>query len=110
MTLIAWSDYLCPWCFNAAVRLHRIEEEFAPGLPAVEGGRPASRRRARAAARMRTGEPEIGTGPLLACPLQVEDLLGEATNEIDARGEVGHLEAMAVGAGGRDDLLLFASS
>jgi predicted DsbA family dithiol-disulfide isomerase len=28
VTLIAWSDYLCPWCFNAALRLHRIEEEF----------------------------------------------------------------------------------
>lgn len=27
--LIAWSDYLCPWCYNATVRLGRIEEEFA---------------------------------------------------------------------------------
>lgn len=26
--LIAYSDYLCPWCFNAAVRLHRLEEEM----------------------------------------------------------------------------------
>ncbi len=32
MTLIAWSDYLCPWCFNAAVRLTRIEDEFGPEL------------------------------------------------------------------------------
>jgi predicted DsbA family dithiol-disulfide isomerase len=24
-----WSDYLCPWCYNAAVRLRRIEEEYA---------------------------------------------------------------------------------
>jgi putative protein-disulfide isomerase len=24
-----WSDYLCPWCYNASVRLHRLEEEFA---------------------------------------------------------------------------------
>lgn len=27
--LVAWSDYLCPWCFNAAVRLRRLEEEMA---------------------------------------------------------------------------------
>ena len=26
--LIVWSDYLCPWCYNAAVRLHRLEDEF----------------------------------------------------------------------------------
>lgn len=26
--LIAYSDYLCPWCYNAAVRLQRIEDEF----------------------------------------------------------------------------------
>jgi len=24
---VAYSDYLCPWCFNAAVRLRRLEEE-----------------------------------------------------------------------------------
>lgn len=28
VTLIAWSDYLCPWCFNASVRLHQLEDEF----------------------------------------------------------------------------------
>lgn len=33
--LIAYSDYLCPWCFNAAVRLHRLEEEMG-GRVAVE--------------------------------------------------------------------------
>jgi predicted DsbA family dithiol-disulfide isomerase len=33
--LIAYSDYLCPWCFNAAVRLRRVEEEFA-GAVTVE--------------------------------------------------------------------------
>lgn len=27
LRLIVHSDYLCPWCYNAAVRLHRIEEE-----------------------------------------------------------------------------------
>ena len=26
--LIVFSDYLCPWCFNAAVRLRRVEEEY----------------------------------------------------------------------------------
>lgn len=30
VTLIAWSDYLCPWCYNASMRLHRVEQEFAP--------------------------------------------------------------------------------
>jgi predicted DsbA family dithiol-disulfide isomerase len=29
LRLTVWSDYLCPWCYNAAVRLHRLEEEFA---------------------------------------------------------------------------------
>jgi len=26
--LVAWSDYLCPWCANASVRLRIIEQEF----------------------------------------------------------------------------------
>jgi predicted DsbA family dithiol-disulfide isomerase len=26
--LIAYSDYLCPWCYNGTVRLRRIEAEF----------------------------------------------------------------------------------
>jgi predicted DsbA family dithiol-disulfide isomerase len=29
LRLTVWSDYLCPWCYNATVRLHRLEEEFA---------------------------------------------------------------------------------
>ena len=29
LRLVVYSDYLCPWCFNAAVRLRRVEEEFA---------------------------------------------------------------------------------
>ncbi len=29
VTLTAWSDYLCPWCYNASVRLHRLEDESA---------------------------------------------------------------------------------
>lgn len=27
---IVYSDYLCPWCYNAFVRLSRIEEEYGP--------------------------------------------------------------------------------
>ncbi len=30
--LIVYSDYLCPWCYNASVRLHRLEEEFGSDL------------------------------------------------------------------------------
>ncbi len=26
--LIVWSDYLCPWCYVAAARLRRLEDEF----------------------------------------------------------------------------------
>ena len=33
--LIAYSDYLCPWCFNASVRLHRLEDEM-DGRLAIE--------------------------------------------------------------------------
>lgn len=29
LRLIVYSDYLCPWCYNAAVRLERLEEEAA---------------------------------------------------------------------------------
>lgn len=29
--LVAYSDYLCPWCYNAAVRLQRLEDEV-PGV------------------------------------------------------------------------------
>lgn len=35
VTLVAYSDYLCPWCFNASVRLRRLEAEFA-GAVTVE--------------------------------------------------------------------------
>ena len=27
LTLIVYSDYLCPWCYNGAVRLRRIEQD-----------------------------------------------------------------------------------
>lgn len=26
--LDVFSDYLCPWCYNAAVRLSEVEEEY----------------------------------------------------------------------------------
>jgi predicted DsbA family dithiol-disulfide isomerase len=35
VTLVAYSDYLCPWCFNAAIRLARIEEELAGAVRIV---------------------------------------------------------------------------
>jgi predicted DsbA family dithiol-disulfide isomerase len=35
LRLIAYSDYLCPWCFNAAVRLDRLEGEMN-GAVAIE--------------------------------------------------------------------------
>jgi predicted DsbA family dithiol-disulfide isomerase len=30
--LIVWSDYLCPWCYNASVRLARLEHELGDRL------------------------------------------------------------------------------
>ena len=30
--LVAYSDYLCPWCYVADVRLHRLQEELDGGL------------------------------------------------------------------------------
>lgn len=29
LRLVVYSDYLCPWCYNAAVRLERLENELA---------------------------------------------------------------------------------
>jgi predicted DsbA family dithiol-disulfide isomerase len=28
LRIVVYSDYLCPWCHNAAVRMHRIEDEY----------------------------------------------------------------------------------
>ncbi|MDG2303501.1 MAG: DsbA family protein [Candidatus Binatia bacterium] len=33
--LIVYSDYLCPWCYNASVRLRRLEEEMSSDLEIV---------------------------------------------------------------------------
>ncbi len=30
--LIAWSDYLCPWCYNGSVRLRRLEQEYGDAV------------------------------------------------------------------------------
>lgn len=30
--LIVYSDYLCPWCYNASVRLRRLQEEMSSNL------------------------------------------------------------------------------
>lgn len=32
LRLRVWSDYLCPWCYNASVRLRRLEDELGPAL------------------------------------------------------------------------------
>lgn len=32
VTLFVWSDYLCPWCYNASVRLHRLDDAFGDRL------------------------------------------------------------------------------
>jgi predicted DsbA family dithiol-disulfide isomerase len=32
LKLIVYSDYLCPWCYNAAVRLRRLEDELGGRL------------------------------------------------------------------------------
>lgn len=32
LRLRVWSDYLCPWCYNASVRLRRLEQELGPAL------------------------------------------------------------------------------
>ncbi|MCH2171245.1 DsbA family protein [Myxococcota bacterium] len=30
--LVVYSDYLCPWCYNASVRLERLQAEFGEAL------------------------------------------------------------------------------
>lgn len=30
--LTVWSDYLCPWCYNAAVRIDQLERDFGDDL------------------------------------------------------------------------------
>lgn len=35
VTLVVWSDYLCPWCNVASVRLGRLADEYGPRLRLV---------------------------------------------------------------------------
>jgi predicted DsbA family dithiol-disulfide isomerase len=30
--LLVYSDYLCPWCYNAALRMRRLQEQFGASL------------------------------------------------------------------------------
>ena len=32
LRFIVYSDYLCPWCFNASVRLRRLEDEYGGAI------------------------------------------------------------------------------
>ena len=32
VAFVVYSDYLCPWCYNAAVRVRRLEEEFGDAV------------------------------------------------------------------------------
>jgi len=70
--LVVYSDYLCPWCYNAAVRLRRIREEFAPLLrlewrsfllrPRSGSGRDLEKFRSYTESWLRpAGEPDAGT-------------------------------------------------
>lgn len=48
--LVVWSDYLCPWCYNASHRLHLLQDEFGEGLEVAWRSfllRPRPRRRER---------------------------------------------------------------
>ena len=66
--LIVYSDYLCPWCYNASVRLRRLEEELGSDLvitwrsyllrPAPKGERDAERFRAYTQSWLRPAEEE----------------------------------------------------
>ncbi len=67
-----WSDYLCPWCYNGAVRLEKLREEFAGRVelewrafllrPADRGRRDPERFRAYTQSWLRpAAEPDAGT-------------------------------------------------
>ena len=77
--LDVFSDYLCPWCYNAAVRLSAVEEEYGdrirvhwrafPVIPDEKPGRFATdktqegrRRVAAEEPRARFAPPAVGTG------------------------------------------------
>jgi predicted DsbA family dithiol-disulfide isomerase len=69
---VAWSDYLCPWCYNASERLHALEREFEGEVrvewrsyllrPHPVPGRSLEKFRAYTKSWLRpAGEPEGGT-------------------------------------------------
>lgn len=63
-----WYDYLCPWCYNGAVRLEKLQQEFAGRVelewkafllrPAARAGRDVERFRAYTQSWMRVGAEE----------------------------------------------------
>ncbi len=70
--LIVYSDYLCPWCYNGAVRLRRIEAEFGDDVrldwrsyllrPRVDPNRTLEQFRAYTRSWLRpAAEPDAGT-------------------------------------------------
>lgn len=72
ITLVAFSDYLCPWCYNGDVRLQRLEQEYAGKIrlefrsfllrPRPEPGRDLEKFRAYTRSWQRpASEPESGT-------------------------------------------------
>jgi predicted DsbA family dithiol-disulfide isomerase len=72
LRLIVHSDYLCPWCYNAAVRLERIEDELAGAVrlewrsfllrPDPEPGRSLEKFRTYTRSWLRpAAEPDAGT-------------------------------------------------
>ena len=72
LRLIVHSDYLCPWCYNAAVRLERVADELAGAVqlewrsyllrPQPEPGRSLDKFRAYTESWLRpAAEPDSGT-------------------------------------------------
>lgn len=70
--LQVWSDYLCPWCYNARVRLRRLEREYDGRLllhwrsyllrPQPDPSRTLERFRAYTRSWLRpAGDPDAGT-------------------------------------------------
>jgi predicted DsbA family dithiol-disulfide isomerase len=70
--LVVYSDYLCPWCYNASVRMRRIGEELGDGVrvqwrsfllrPAPEPSRDLERFRRYTRSWLRAAaEPDSGT-------------------------------------------------
>lgn len=72
LRLVVYSDYLCPWCYNAAVRLRQLEDELAGAVrltwrsyllrPEPDPGRSLEKFRAYTQTWLRpAAEPDAGT-------------------------------------------------